>query len=270
MSSISLAYVFGGVAARFLIAWIVAYTTFRLIAKQKKVFSKPSNFAKRPRWFFALWVFMTLIIVISSPVISYDAVDKNIIRLIFFLISLPFGIIGFLIYKFIVRNMATKEVIVNDSLAQQFPVDTVPVANHTEPTIKDDSEFFLQATQEVEGGRQKAGLWAKAMALCDGDENKAKYKYINLRAEDLSNVMNKEITPPLIQNSLPEVEPEYATEEDLSVNFLKENGFKVTRKGDKWIFFDALGVGREFSSKGIATLANSKSGFHKFKEKKLA
>lgn len=65
------------------------------------------------------------------------------------------------------------------------PVNKDLAVNVTKPTIKDDSEFFLKATKEVEAGNQKAALWAKAMALREGNESKAKYKYINLRTEDL-------------------------------------------------------------------------------------
>jgi len=57
--------------------------------------------------------------------------------------------------------------------------------NDTAPTNKDDSKFFLQATQEVEDNNQNSAIWAKAMALCEGDKNKAKYEYINLRAQNL-------------------------------------------------------------------------------------
>jgi len=48
-----------------------------------------------------------------------------------------------------------------------------------------DDDFYLQATQEVEGGNQSSAMWAKAMALCEGDEGKAKYKYISLRVVEL-------------------------------------------------------------------------------------
>ena len=48
-----------------------------------------------------------------------------------------------------------------------------------------DEHLYLQATNEVEGGSQKESLWAKVMALSEGDEAIAKYKYINLRVEQL-------------------------------------------------------------------------------------
>ena len=51
----------------------------------------------------------------------------------------------------------------------------------------DDSELFLQATKEVESSKQVKTMWAKAMALADGDSEKAKYRYIRMRVEHLTN-----------------------------------------------------------------------------------
>lgn len=48
-----------------------------------------------------------------------------------------------------------------------------------------DEDFFLQATNEVDEGKQHSALWAKAVALVEGDEVKAKYQYIKLRVEQL-------------------------------------------------------------------------------------
>jgi len=50
-----------------------------------------------------------------------------------------------------------------------------------------DEQLYLEATQEVDSGTQAPALWAKAMALAEGDEKKAKYRYIKLRVEELSN-----------------------------------------------------------------------------------
>lgn len=52
-----------------------------------------------------------------------------------------------------------------------------------------DEKFYLQATEEVDEGKQDKALWAKCMALCEGDESKAKYMYIKYRV-DISNSMN--------------------------------------------------------------------------------
>ncbi|MDO9584408.1 MAG: hypothetical protein Q7J24_15055 [Desulfomicrobium sp.] len=59
-------------------------------------------------------------------------------------------------------------------------------------TINED-ELYLQATNEVNEGNQDQALWAKCMALCEGDENKARYKYIKERVDRLRDVMAREI-----------------------------------------------------------------------------
>ena len=44
----------------------------------------------------------------------------------------------------------------------------------------DDKQLYLDATQEVDNGTPDPALWAMAMALAEGDEEKAKYRYIAL------------------------------------------------------------------------------------------
>tara|TARA_R110000850_G_scaffold107632_1_gene219387 strand:- start:158 stop:733 length:576 start_codon:yes stop_codon:yes gene_type:complete len=49
-----------------------------------------------------------------------------------------------------------------------------------------DEALYLQATEEVESNARNSGLWAKSIALAEGDVNKAKYKYIKLRVAQLN------------------------------------------------------------------------------------
>ena len=51
-----------------------------------------------------------------------------------------------------------------------------------------DEQLYLKATQEVDSGTQNSTLWAKAMTLAEGDEEKARHHYITLRVEELSKV----------------------------------------------------------------------------------
>lgn len=55
-----------------------------------------------------------------------------------------------------------------------------------------EEEYYLIATKEAEGEDRSEALWAKSLALCDGDKEKAKYKYINLRVEQLSKAQPKD------------------------------------------------------------------------------
>lgn len=49
----------------------------------------------------------------------------------------------------------------------------------------DDEVLFLNATKDLENGKIDEALWAKALVLAEGDEIKAKYKYILLKVEKL-------------------------------------------------------------------------------------
>jgi len=59
-----------------------------------------------------------------------------------------------------------------------------------------DEELYLKATNEVEGDSKDPALWAKAMVLAGGDQDKAKYEYIKLRVEQF-------------EKSKPDVQKEY-------------------------------------------------------------
>ncbi|MDC0219062.1 hypothetical protein OAL58_03645 [Verrucomicrobia bacterium] len=49
-----------------------------------------------------------------------------------------------------------------------------------------EEKLYAQAAAELEDGNRDEGLWAKCFAECDGDENKAKARYIKTRAERLA------------------------------------------------------------------------------------
>ena len=42
-----------------------------------------------------------------------------------------------------------------------------------------NEEYYLIATNEVDDNAMIQTLWAKSMALVEGDKDKARYKYIN-------------------------------------------------------------------------------------------
>ena len=82
--------------------------------------------------------------------------------------------------------------IASDAIHGQRPAATNMGAEPAAPNLKskfirmDDSEYYLQATKEVDSDNVIEALWAKAMALCSGDERQAKYEYIKLRVALLS------------------------------------------------------------------------------------
>ena len=66
------------------------------------------------------------------------------------------------------------------SFVHRFHISKAPIEN-----TMNDEKLYRQATEEVDSITRNEDLWAKSMALCTGDEKLAKYKYINLRVEQL-------------------------------------------------------------------------------------
>lgn len=65
------------------------------------------------------------------------------------------------------------------------PISESDLNSNERSTMKHDEHLYLEASNEVDGGRQDIGLWIKAMTMENGDEKKAKYQYIKLRVEIL-------------------------------------------------------------------------------------
>jgi len=53
---------------------------------------------------------------------------------------------------------------------------------HKQPDI-DDEQFYKAALDEYEENEKVPETWAKALTLCKGDEQSAKWKYVELRVE---------------------------------------------------------------------------------------
>ena len=60
---------------------------------------------------------------------------------------------------------------------------------------------FLKAQKEFDSGTKDTALWTQALALSNGDEDKAKYKYIELRAKE----MGKFSLRPIIEKEVPSI-----------------------------------------------------------------
>ncbi|SFK15319.1 Protein of unknown function [Desulfomicrobium apsheronum] len=69
----------------------------------------------------------------------------------------------------------------------------IAMNNNEYSEVFNEDELYLQATNEVEDGSQDKALWAKCMALCEGDEARAKYKYIKERVDRLRDVKVRKI-----------------------------------------------------------------------------
>ncbi len=86
-----------------------------------------------------------------------------------------------------------------------------------------DEDLYLEATKEVEGDSKKPALWAKVMALSEGDQEKAKYQYIKLRVTELSD--ERESTKPTFtKKSVDEFDLKYMPIADFSkIKSISEN-----------------------------------------------
>jgi len=59
----------------------------------------------------------------------------------------------------------------------------------------DDEKYYQAVADELREGRINDGLWTKALARCQGDENKTKATYIQWRVEQLIQVEKKMAYP---------------------------------------------------------------------------
>ena len=48
-----------------------------------------------------------------------------------------------------------------------------------------EEQLFAQVVEEIEAGKRRDGLWAKALISAEGDETKAKIEYIQLRVQSI-------------------------------------------------------------------------------------
>lgn len=84
-------------------------------------------------------------------------------------------------------DRAVAHVVANiEQISANDDAKTRPVvsAAHAEPA--GDEQFFAIALKELEAGRAAPGLWAKCFAEADGDENKARARYLSARSARLN------------------------------------------------------------------------------------
>ena len=54
--------------------------------------------------------------------------------------------------------------------------------------MEQDEDLYLKAHKELNSKSKKEAVWIKALTLCKGDTEAAKYEYINLRVNEFKNV----------------------------------------------------------------------------------
>ena len=78
-----------------------------------------------------------------------------------------------------------------------------------------DEHLYLEASQELDSGRQNPALWVKAMTLALGDEDEARYRYIALRVEQKSSTSEKIATPEPPTSPTPEAAEDLIPEDEI-------------------------------------------------------
>jgi hypothetical protein len=82
-----------------------------------------------------------------------------------------------------------KGLFLDDNLLSNSPStqNTRVISNTDSGTGPDEGVFayYAQAEEEINSGTYDANLWARALVLAEGDEQKRKARYIELRAEQL-------------------------------------------------------------------------------------
>lgn len=106
-----------------------------------------------------------------------------------------------------------------------------------------DEELCLEATHEVNSENKRPSLWAKVMALSEGDEEKAKYKYIKLRVEQIANE-RKNSVPKFTKTVVDEFDLKYmpvvefskikAIPKDKIIEMIRDGFYVGQIKNDEW------------------------------------
>ena len=109
-----------------------------------------------------------------------------------------------------------------------------------------DEHLYLIATNEADSDIRNSALWAKCMALCEGNEVKAKYLYINERVEALR-TENK--------NKSKKLDVESSSEERPFFNRLIDGDYGLAKT--YWLYGVVVGVFVNF----IANMITSVEGY---------
>ena len=125
------------------------------------------------------------------------AMESDLIIIIFYLTLLViFGILGYLVIKFVqllLKSPTSKDLaedgkrFIDDTKQAGTNIYNALTASQESSILDVDDELFAIANNEIETSSQQEGLWVKCLILADGDKNKQKIKYIQLRVAELGN-----------------------------------------------------------------------------------
>jgi hypothetical protein len=172
-AEVDLGAAFGGAIVTITIRGVIAFGLFKLITlhlTRKTTFTPLEN----GRWVGACLMFVSII--------SFRTVNKELIDFYFgiVLVSAFWLLIGFVI-GYVWRKF--KPLKLNGAITSKSSVETP----RSKSISKDsESKYWELALQEFNSENRNAGLWAQCFSDCDGDENKAKARYLKEAYKRLS------------------------------------------------------------------------------------
>ena len=102
-----------------------------------------------------------------------------------------------------------------------------------------DEDLYLKATNEVDSDKRDEALWAKSMALHDGDEKKAKYEYIRSKVKIFAEENKIEIESFSVkeESSNEILEDKFDSSDDQESEFTN-NKYGIIQRNDKFYYKD--------------------------------
>lgn len=134
-----------------------------------------------------------------------------------------------------------------------------------------DEGLYLEATNEVESQNKNQALWAKVIALSEGDQDKAKYRYIKLRVEQLSEE-RKNKKPALTKKTVDQLDVNYmpvaafsrvkSIPEKKIIEMIRDGFYVGQIRNEKW-YVSREEAGKDEAPRQTTVQSNSPSALKK-------
>jgi hypothetical protein len=108
-----------------------------------------------------------------------------------------------------------------------------------DPVLDAEEEVYAEALAELKSASPRPGLWAKAFAESDGNENKSQALYIRLRVQ--AELERRRREQAAAQELGSEIARQKAEAFSALIEQLRLNGYRAERAGDGWRVHEPLG-----------------------------
>ena len=120
----------------------------------------------------------------------------------------------------------------------------------------EDQQFYDMVASELARGERSDGLWLKALSESNGDDHKAKAKYIKFRVQSLKDEIelstfqkHQEEEQERARQQAKKNEAKQFDEVTIAINKLAKLKYRVARKGDDFLIKEPLGGRVKLGSK---------------------